>query len=364
MARKRHTAARLTILSALFLLRALAQDRFLVRVDPAKIGEVAARHGMHVVRALEGSAQGLYVVETFRQRRGVSSRDELMGDARQMTSDPQVMGVEPDSLISLPELASTQTAAAANFRMPDKTPINYFHAAVWNGYVNQPAAGIVKNAQAHNVATGSGTVAVLDTGADFTHAGFGNSLVQGYDFVHNRSGGSELSDLDQSTTSILDQSTTSILDRNTILALNQSTTSILDSRTAIALGQKRLPAAFGRGTMVAGLIHLVAPNAKLMPVKVFGDDGSATLSRIVQGIYWAIDHNADVINMSFSSDVPSIELMLAINYANLRRVICVAAAGNDGKQTLVYPASTRYWASAQPITRTCAARFRIMGMPW
>jgi thermitase len=91
--------------------------------------------------------------------------------------------------------------------------------------------------------------------------------------------------------------------------------------------------------MVAGLIHLVAPTAKLMPVKVFSGNGTSTLSNVVSGIYWAVDHGADVISMSFSSTQSSTELRKAIDYANSHGVICVASAGNDGKQNpSVFPA--------------------------
>jgi subtilisin family serine protease len=165
--------------------------------------------------------------------------------------------------------------------------------------------------------------------------------VRGYDFTRNIAGGSEMADIDQSTTSILDQSTTSILDQSTTsildqmgtLVLNQSTTSILDQSTTSILDRSRakIPSAFGHGTMVAGLIHLVAPTAKLMPVKVFSGNGESTLSNVVNGIYWAVDHGADVISMSFSSTQSSPELKKAIDYANSRGVICVASAGNDGK---------------------------------
>jgi thermitase len=90
--------------------------------------------------------------------------------------------------------------------------------------------------------------------------------------------------------------------------------------------------------MVAGLIHLVSPAAKIMPVKVFTGTGVSTLSNIVSGIHWAADHGADVISMSFSSTESSQELQSAIQYANSKGVICVAAAGNDGEQTMVFPA--------------------------
>src|SRR5581483_9524603 len=97
---------------------------------------------------------------------------------------------------------------------------------------------------AHQFATGAGTVAILDTGVDFTHPVLAGSTVLGWDFVNNLPGGyataadlstSTGSILDPSTTSILDQSTTSILDSNSTVILDQSTTSILDQSTTSIL---------------------------------------------------------------------------------------------------------------------------------
>jgi subtilisin family serine protease len=91
--------------------------------------------------------------------------------------------------------------------------------------------------------------------------------------------------------------------------------------------------------MVAGLIHLVAPNATLMPVRVFAADGTATISQIVAGIYWAVDHGAQVINMSFSTKQSSALLQKALNYAFAKSVVSVSSAGNDGKSNQVWPAA-------------------------
>jgi subtilisin family serine protease len=219
--------------------------------------------------------------------------------------------------------------------------------------VSQPAAGIIGVSSAHWLATGAGTVAFLDTGVDFTHPVLAPSLVQGFDFTRNWAGGSDTPDLfqssvpmldDQSTTPILDQSTTPVLDDS--IVVNQSTTPILDDDNSFVLSQSttpildgyKAPHAYGHGTMVAGLIHLVAPTAQLMPVKVFSSDGTSTLSLIISGIYYAVDHGARVINMSFSFKGTSQELTNAINYANSQRVIMVASAGNDGQSVVVYPA--------------------------
>src|SRR5205807_711944 len=109
---------------------------------------------------------------------------------------------------------------------------------------------------------------------------------------------SEFADLSQSTASILDQSMASILDQNTVVLLNQSTASILDQSTASILDIRQVPQAFGHGTMVAGIIHLVAPTAQIMPLKDFKVAGTSNLFDILRAIYYAVNHGAKVINLS------------------------------------------------------------------
>ncbi len=59
-----------------------------------------------------------------------------------------------------------------------------------------------------------------------------------------------------------------------IAQVNQSTAAVLDQSTAAVLDGNPQYAAFGHGTMVLGVIHLVAPNAKLLPLKAFDSGGS------------------------------------------------------------------------------------------
>ena len=352
MDRRIHLLVRTGLLVVATLLRVSAQDRYLVRAPKLEIGNIAARHNLTIIRSLEGSAGNLHVVSA---PAGADAQTTI----RRLQADASVQGVEPDLPINLPE-----TSAGAPLRqmglpdpapITDKTLVKYYGTSAWDAYVNQPAAFVIKLTQAHYLATGSGAVvAVLDTGVDLSQAVLANSLVAGYDFTRNIAGGSEMADVDQSTDSILDdyQSTDSILDQIAALVLSQSTTAILDQSTDSILDQNKstLPSAFGHGTMTAGLIHLVAPMAKIMPVKVFTGTGTSSLSNIVSGIYWAVDHGADVISMSFSSTGSSPALQAAIDYAHSKGVICVAAAGNDGKQTMVYPAG--YHASVMGVAST------------
>ena len=93
--------------------------------------------------------------------------------------------------------------------------------------------------------------------------------------------------------------------------------------------------------MVAGIVHLVAPTARIMPLKAFSADGTSRTFDIVRAIYYAVDHGARVINLSFSASMASNEIARAINYATDRGVICVASVGNLGSEVVVYPGGFR-----------------------
>ncbi len=304
---------RLTLLIAALGSLALAGDHFLLRTAPSKIAGIAQRYGLTVVSEGQGSGNGLYVVR--------ANQAAIQAAAL----DPNVITVEEDKTVVLPEAAAAASSAPA---LPLKTA-SYSGRVVFSAptgsdaWLAQPAGAVINLPGARTFATGAGLIAILDTGVDPKSPLLSGVLRAGFDFTRNRSGGSEMADLNQSTTAILDQSTTAILD--------QSTTAILDV--------SGLPAAFGHGTMVAGLAHLVAPTAAILPVKVFTADGVSTISQIVAGIYYAVDQGATVINMSFSTTESSIELKRAVNYANSRRVTLIASAGNGGSQIVTYPAS-------------------------
>jgi hypothetical protein len=108
----------------------------------------------------------------------------------------------------------------------------------------------------------------------------------------------------------------------------------------------------GHGTFVSGMIAAVtnnnlgvagsAPNVKIMPVKVLSDAGWGYYSWVAQGIVWATDHGADVINMSLGGSASSSLVQDAVNYAHARGVTVVAAAGNSGTSDPSYPGACEY----------------------
>ena len=105
----------------------------------------------------------------------------------------------------------------------------------------------------------------------------------------------------------------------------------------------------GHGTEMAGIIAAATNNhlgiagigyagVKVMPVTVLDADGLGQDSDIIEGIVWAVDHDADVINLSFSNPGYSTALQAAIDYAWDHDVVVVAATGNDGSSEPTYPA--------------------------
>jgi subtilisin family serine protease len=144
-------------------------------------------------------------------------------------------------------------------------------------------------------------VAVLDTGVEATHPDLQPAVVRGIDLVGSGDGG---------------------VDPN------------------------------GHGTHVAGVIAATADNgvggaglargAKVLPVRVLDADGSGTDGTVAEGVAWAADHGATVVNLSLGGDSPSPVLTAAIRYALSKGVVVVAAAGNAGLDgdPVLYPAAT------------------------
>ena len=105
---------------------------------------------------------------------------------------------------------------------------------------------------------------------------------------------------------------------------------------------------YGHGTHVAGIAAAITNNGKgvagvgfnssLMNGKVLGDDGSGYYSWIANGITWAANNGAKVINLSLGSTWPSRTLQSAVNYAWNNGVVVVAAAGNSNSGRAFYPA--------------------------
>lgn len=201
------------------------------------------------------------------------------------------------------------------------------------GYVIQPATQIIRLADTQSAfgVTGTGIVAVIDTGVDPDHPVLRNVVLPGYDFTNKNGGtGSEKYEVNQSTAAVVDGVGPTYVNNRAAAVLDQSTAAVIDDPDH---------AAFGHGTMVSGIIHLVAPGAYILPLKAFKADGTGKLSDILRSVYQATRSNARVINMSFNTPYNSQELKRAIDHATSTGAICVSSAGNNGVSGVFYPAA-------------------------
>ncbi|MHB1651306.1 MAG: S8 family serine peptidase [Desulfitobacteriaceae bacterium] len=153
-------------------------------------------------------------------------------------------------------------------------------------------------------ANGSGiTIAVVDTGIDMNHPDLKDNLVPGYNPILNTANSLDLQDHN------------------------------------------------GHGTHVAGIaaaelngigIVGVAYKAKIMPIKAMDKDGEGADDDIATGVRWAADHGANIINLSLGSDSQEDVLQSAIQYAQTKGCLVVAAAGNYASGSnpgVAYPAA-------------------------
>ncbi|MBI3109554.1 peptidase S8 [Candidatus Daviesbacteria bacterium] len=132
---------------------------------------------------------------------------------------------------------------------------------------------------------------------------------------------------------------------------------------------------YGHGTHVGGIVAAITnnntgvaggcPNCQLMNGKVLNDSGSGAYSWIANGITWAADNNAKVINLSLGGSFKSRTLENAVNQAWNKGSIVVAAAGNCGCQAKIYPAAYQNAiAVAATNNKDQKASFSSYGAKW
>jgi subtilisin family serine protease len=215
-------------------------------------------------------------------------------------------------LRALPVVERVETGQVASAPVPAATAMSA-RPSDWAGRM----IGL-EEAHRHTRGSAEVTVAVLDTGVDPAHREYARRLLPGFDFVD-----------------IIDGASSFLGDR-------------LDADADPS------DPGVGHGSHVTGILVArgermptgVAPDCRVLPVRVLGalrqDDkviGAGLVDNINAGIKWAVDHGADVINMSLGirhqgGGLPHTDV---VRYAEQRGVLVVAAAGNDGGDTLYYP---------------------------
>ncbi len=148
------------------------------------------------------------------------------------------------------------------------------------------------------------TVAVIDTGIDPMHPALAGHVADaGWDFLTGTPGGLDLTDgLDNDGDGLLDE-------------------------------------AHGHGTHLASLILLINPDARILPLRVLDADGNGDSYDVADAILYAVDHGANIINLSLSMKDPSQAVALALEFARFMGVSVFVSAGNTGKNKFFFPAN-------------------------
>ena len=324
MKRSIHILAILVALTALGAKPAEAQNRYIVETSGGlgSVLNLCSLLGCQVEGSLDGPIGQTFLVTSTNLISGVLNfLESLLG----------IKSIEQDRLLPIP-IHPFNTIPPG---LSDTTPVNYYGSVVSHGYAAQPAAQIIRlsDAQRGFGISGAGIVAVIDTGVDTTHPVLRPVLLAGYDFTRNQPGASEWLDVP-----LLNGSTTTNSPDPDPVVVQQSSAAILDQSSAAILDGGPY-SAFGHGTMTCGLVHLVAPSTRILPLKAFTSNGTGYLSNIIAALYYAVSHNANIVNMSFDVKTSSAALNQAVSYANQKGLVLVAAAGNESTSAPVYPAA-------------------------
>ena len=207
--------------------------------------------------------------------------------------------------IRLPKGMAVKDAIAKYKNMPGveyvEPEYRYFMQQVPNDayYGDQWALPIIKAPQAWDVTTGGEViVAVVDTGVDYSHEDLAGKVIKGYDYVNND---------------------------NDPMDDHYHGTHVAGTIAGVT----------NNGIGIAG----VSWGAKILAVKVLDASGTGTSFSVAQGIRYAADYGAKIINLSLGGPEPSATLSDAIAYAHGKGCIIVAAAGNEGTDAALYPAA-------------------------
>ncbi len=295
MGRRRFQA----ILFALLMLLALGQ----LRARPARaVDALGYEAGQVVVRLAPGAdiaavnqLYGTTVLDTIPGQPDIYLLQappgaNLLALVQLLAGDPQLALAELNYLTADPESGSTNRI----YGWTDETQFKH-----------QTVRTKIDLDGAHAYTSGQGAlIAVLDTGIQRDHPELAGSISgAGFDFVDGDTDPSEEANgVDEDLDGQVDEG-------------------------------------YGHGTHVAGIAHLVAPEATLLPLRVLNSDSRGNTFKAAAAVYYAAASGADVINLSLGSAARSLLLSQAVAAAAGSGSIVVAAAGNADSSDLQYPAA-------------------------
>lgn len=253
-------------------------DEIIAKLQPnAAIDAVNRTYGTTTIRPL-APTRAIYLLQ-------VPPGTDPEALAGQMAQDNRVLYAEPNRATDTPEAIGRMGFA-------------------WGGQDNRPYTGqyarkMLNLPAAHALSRGAGvTVAVIDTGVQLDHPALAGRL----------------------------------------------TTARIDFVDGDNVPEDEFPggAAYGagHGTHVAGIIQLVAPQARIMPIRVLDTDGRGYAFTVAEAILFALENGANVINLSLGMPQESDLLADVIDEATEAGVVVVGAAGNLNSNQKQYPAAS------------------------
>jgi len=260
-----------------------------VKLDPtigATIGKINTDYGLTTLDDTLGS-RGIYLLK-------VSAGSNTENVVERLKNDSRLLYAEPNFVAEAPEDPGGDGRHGAwGISSTNGSSEQYADAML-----NLPCAAALSSGQ-------NTTVAVIDTGAQLDHPDLEANFegVARYDFVDN----------DRTPT-----------DRP--VGLDEDGDGFKDEL-------------MGHGTHVAGIVDLVAPSAKIMPLRVLNSEGRGSAFTIAKAISFAQSNGANVINLSLGSSSRSAALQEVIKNTINEGVVVAAAAGNSNTNLPHYPAA-------------------------
>lgn len=260
------------------------QDEIVVRLNPASgatIDAINSTFGTSTLAALS-AISGAYRLRTPAGQTPVAMAAAMGGDGRLLYAHPNFLNEPPE--------ANPRTSKV--WGGPDPAP-----------YQGQYANTLLHLSAAHTINRGAGiVVAVIDTGVQLSHPALAGRLtVARNDYVDG--------------------------DNNPDDASNN-----VDDD-----GDGTIDEAAGHGTHVAGIVLLVAPDARIMPIRALDSDGIGDTVQIADAIHFAVANGAHVINLSLGTAADGGLISDAVKDAALAGVLVVSAAGNLNSDQKQFP---------------------------